>query len=739
MLQRRIWLAFLLVLTVGIAVSARIVYLGDSVRAVNHAFIAEKLPLSQRIGELRGVIADEERLLYEYYSYTASREVFLAQRTQNMRRLDEILARLKEEAGSQAEVAELASKLAELAQLSDELSGTLAKPEIDWDHARFLLGQIKPQVRQIEKTLAAIGEDNQRAVSELGESSQRSVSTMVSSVIGFAVLIFGVAFFVGYYVVAIIREGAERRRLALFAERDPNPVLRLDAAGQVLYANPATQALLGRLGLAAPGQALPADLSSRLEKFNTQFEYALGEHTLECTIAHLADFSEFHVYLKDVSARKQAEARLAYQAFHDAATGLPNQYRLREDLKLAFEQNREGVAMMIVADREQEILESFGAAETEKWLVRVAQRLGSGLDAGCERLYRFGGNAFVLFRVPCDPANAGAAASRLLTAARQPLRVEGYELFSTLSIGIALMQPGADRDDIAKLLVQQAASACNRVRRAGGNDFAIYDEAMSQAAFKALSLAADLQHAVQDGQLRLQYQPKVDATSGRLLGMEALVRWQHPERGMISPVEFIPVAEDTGLIVGIGRWVLHEACRQNMEWQQSGLRPLRVAVNLSARQFRAGNLLDEIDAVLAETGLPVDSLELEVTESMVMDDPEQVVRLLGAIRDRGIHLALDDFGTGHSSLAYLKRFPLDSVKIDRAFIKDTPGNADDVAIARTIVAMAQALGLATVAEGVENAEQAELVRSMGCGQIQGYYYSRPLPAEDFLAYYRAHP
>jgi EAL domain-containing protein (putative c-di-GMP-specific phosphodiesterase class I) len=184
--------------------------------------------------------------------------------------------------------------------------------------------------------------------------------------------------------------------------------------------------------------------------------------------------------------------------------------------------------------------------------------------------------------------------------------------------------------------------------------------------------------------------------------------------------------------------VLREACRQNAEWQQTGLRPLRVAVNLSARQFRSDNLLDEIDAALAETGLPVNSLELEVTESMVMADPEEVIKLLGAIHDRGIHLALDDFGTGHSSLAYLKRFPIDCVKIDRAFIKDTPANTDDVAIAKTILAMAQALNLATVAEGVETAEQLELMKTMGCDQIQGYYFSRPLAADDFLEFYRAH-
>jgi len=542
-------------------------------------------------------------------------------------------------------VSELRTRLTELDQLSDELSATLASKElapekVNWDFARAILAQVKPKVRQIEKTLANMSLSNQQAVDNLGEDSEISVSTMERWVIGFSGLIIVVALFVGYYVVAIIR----------------------------------------------------------------------------------------------------AEEKLKYQAFFDPATGLPNQYSLREELNAAFTQQRAGAVMMIVADREREIFESFGAVETERWLIKIAQRLSEGINAEQEKLYRFGGDAFVLVRWSGDLADAQRRAGQLLAAAQQPLHVEGHELFSTLSIGAALMECSTCNDaaSMAEAQVQQAASACNRVRRAGGNDFALYDEAMGLAAAKALSLAADLQHAVENGELRLQYQPKVDTMSGRLLGMEALVRWMHPERGMISPIEFIPVAEDTGLIVAIGRWVLREACRQNAQWQQSGLRPLRVAVNLSARQFRSGNLLDEIDAALAETGLPVDSLELEVTESMVMDDPEEVIKLLGAIHDRGIHLALDDFGTGHSSLAYLKRFPIDCVKVDRTFIRDTPANTDDVAIAKTIVAMAQALNLSTVAEGVENAEQLELMKTMGCDQIQGYFFSRPLTADDFLVFYRAH-
>jgi diguanylate cyclase (GGDEF)-like protein len=639
MLQRRIWWVFLIILGVGIAVSARIVSLGDSVQAVNRMFIAEKLPLSQRIGDLRGAIADEERLLYEYYSYTATREVFLAQRKLNTQRLDNIVEQLEKDMDSRKQVTELRSHLAELDQLSDELSATLGSKSVNWDFARAILAQVKPKVRQIEETLATMSSANRQAVDSLGMGSQSSVSNMVGWVFGFSVLIIVVALFVAYYVVAIIR----------------------------------------------------------------------------------------------------AEEKLKYQAFFDSATGLPNQYRLREELSAAFMQRRAGTVMMIVADREQEIFESLGAVETERWLVKVAYRLRDGINAKEETLYRFGGNAFVLVCWPGDLAGARRRATQLLSTAQQPLHVERRELFSTLSIGAALMESGTGNDaaNIAEAHVQQAASACNRVRRAGGNDFAIYDEAMGRAAAKTLRLITDLQHAVENGELRLYYQPKVGAVDGRLLGMEALVRWMHPERGMVLPTEFIPVAEETGMIVAIGHWVLREACRQNAEWQRAGLRPVRVAVNLSARQFRSNNLLDEIDAALSETSLPASSLELEITESMVMENPERVINLLDKIRSRGIHLSLDDFGTGHSSLAYLKRFPIDTLKIDRAFIKDTPANTDDVAIARTIVAMAKSLGLVTVAEGVETVEQHELLKTMGCDQVQGYYFSLPLPADEFMAFYSA--
>jgi EAL domain-containing protein (putative c-di-GMP-specific phosphodiesterase class I)/GGDEF domain-containing protein len=629
MLRRIINVAFLFVLTAGIAGSVLIAYWGDAVQKANRTFIAEKLPLSQSIGELRGVIADEERILYEYYSFTATRDSFQSQRVSNGQRLTRIADALQKAGISDEQVAELRKRLAELDDLSTELSNTLSSKVVNWDVARAILAQVKPKVRQIEQTLSAMSSANQQAVDNLGMKSQKGVNNMVSSVIGFSVLIFGIALFVAYYIRVIYR-----------------------------------------------------------------------------------------------------------QAFFDLKTGLPNQYSLRNELGAAFKRQRTGTVMMIVADREQEIFESLGAVKTEDWQIQIAQRLVKAINTTEEKLFRFGSNAFVLVRWSGDLADVQQRAGQFLHDAQQPLKVDKHELFSTLSIGAALM--GSDAAGMEDALIQQAASACNRVRRAGGNDFAVYDHDMGLTATKTLQLATDLQHAVENGELLLHYQPKVDTASGRLLGMEALVRWMHPKRGMISPMEFVPVAEDTGLIVSIGRWVLREACRQNAEWQRTGLRPVRVAVNLSVRQFRSGTLLDEIDAALADMSLSASSLELEITESMVMDDPEGVISLLGKIRDRGIHLSLDDFGTGHSSLAYLKRFPIDCVKIDRAFIKDTPENTDDVVIARTIVAMAKSLGLSTVAEGVETAAQLELLKNMGCDQIQGYFFSRPLPAEDFVAFYKAH-
>ena len=275
-----------------------------------------------------------------------------------------------------------------------------------------------------------------------------------------------------------------------------------------------------------------------------------------------------------------------------------------------------------------------------------------------------------------------------------------------------------------------------RAKEQGRNNYQFYSALMNIHTVERLALESDLRRALERGEFLLHYQPKIDIASGRVTGMEALLRWQRPGHGLVAPMQFIPLAEETGLIVPIGAWVLKTACARNKARQDQGLPPLRVAVNLSVRQFAHESLLQDVGQVLAETGLDPAGLELDITESMVMHDPEHAVKLLGSLKQMGIHISMDDFGTGYSSLAYLKRFPIDSLKIDRSFMRDIPGDSDGAAIAHAIIAMARSLRLKVIAEGVEREEQLHFLREHECDEMQGYLFSKPLPEEAFQSLFQ---
>ena len=344
------------------------------------------------------------------------------------------------------------------------------------------------------------------------------------------------------------------------------------------------------------------------------------------------------------------------------------------------------------------------------------------------------GDEFVVLLERCnDPAAAIAVARKLLTAAARPILLGGEELALTASVGIALYPAdGAD----GEALLKHADIALFRAKEQGRNNYQFYSAQMNTHTAERLAMEAKLRHALERGELSLNYQPKLDIRTRQVTGVEALLRWNNPELGSVPPATFIPLAEETGLIVPIGAWVLREACKQAKRWQDSGLPGTRVAVNLSARQFREATLGQTVGRALAESGLDPRLLELEITESMVMQEPEKAAALLQDLKAMGLYLSIDDFGTGYSSLAYLKRFPIDSLKIDRSFIKDIPANSDDLAITQAVIAMAHGLRLRTVAEGVENEEQLEWLKRFGCDEVQGYLFSKPLPADEagrFLA------
>jgi diguanylate cyclase (GGDEF)-like protein len=436
-------------------------------------------------------------------------------------------------------------------------------------------------------------------------------------------------------------------------------------------------------------------------------------------------------------ARKQAEERIRHLANYDELTGLPNrsmfQQRLHHALAQALRHTRPLAVLFIDLDRFKNINDTLGHEAGDRVLREVAERL-RGCLRDSDTVGRLGGDEFVVLLEGLPQlADVAAVAQKILDAAARPFMLAAREYHIGASIGIsAFPEDGKD----LQTLMKNADAAMYRAKEQGRNNFQFYSAQMNVYSFDRLALESSLRHALERNEFLLHYQPKVDVRSGNITGTEALVRWQHPDMGMVAPAQFIPVAEETGLIVPIGEWVLRTACAQNREWQRQGFPHLRVAVNLSPRQFRQENLVREVSRILHETGLDAGSLELEITESMVVQDPGQAAKILTELRAMGISLSIDDFGTGYLSLAYFKRFPINSVKIDRSFIQDLPGVADTAAITRAIIAIADSLKLKVVAEGVESEEQLDFLREHKCPEIQGYYFSRPLPPHELAGMLR---
>jgi diguanylate cyclase (GGDEF)-like protein/PAS domain S-box-containing protein len=432
--------------------------------------------------------------------------------------------------------------------------------------------------------------------------------------------------------------------------------------------------------------------------------------------------------------RKQAEEALQFVAKHDALTGLPNRIMFQDRLELAVaraKRNARRLAVMFIdMDRFKVINDTLGHEAGDSLLREVAARLQQTLRVS-DTVARLGGDEFVvLIEDVSDPVYLGTIAQKLIDAFVASFVLFAQEYHVTASIGISTYPD--DADDIQALL-RNADIAMYRAKEQGRNAFQFYSAQMNVHSVERLALESSLRRALERNELVLHYQPRVEIPGGHITGVEALVRWQHPEMGLVPPGKFIPLAEETGLIAPIGEWALAAACSQHRAWERAGLGWVRVAVNLSPRQFTQGDLVKTVARVLAETGCDAKYLELEITEGMVMRNPESAVMLLRRLKDMGIHIAMDDFGTGYSSLAYLKRFPIDSLKIDRSFVKDVPEDAGDVAINVAVIAMAHSLGLKVVAEGVETREQLDFLRKEGCDEMQGYFFSKPLPVEQVTA------
>lgn len=445
--------------------------------------------------------------------------------------------------------------------------------------------------------------------------------------------------------------------------------------------------------------------------------------------------------IQDITDQKKTEAQIHFLSNYDRLTQLPNrqlfQDRVAQALATQKRHDLQGAVLLINLDRFQRINDTLGPKCGDEMLREVAERLLHCVrhsdsvsrhdDQEPTTLSRLGGDEFTILLTHLSSAqNATKVAQRIQEALAVPFEVENRPVVITASIGIALL--GQDGEDVDTLL-RNAEAAMHAAQDQGRNTYQFYSKSMNVALAERLSLETDLRQAIDKGEFLLHYQPQVDIRRWEIVGVEALIRWPHPERGMVSPMSFIPLAEEIGLIDQIGQWVLRTACAQQVAWSACGLGDITIAVNLSAVQFQQAALLDTIRTIVRETGVDPARMELELTESTAMQQAENAVGTFNQLKGMGFSLSIDDFGTGYSSLAYLKRFPIDTIKIDRAFVKDLDTESEQAAIAIAIIAMAHGLKLRVLAEGVETQPQLDILRDQGCDAIQGYYFSQPLPAE----------
>jgi len=442
---------------------------------------------------------------------------------------------------------------------------------------------------------------------------------------------------------------------------------------------------------------------------------------------------------REITVQKESEERIRYLAHHDGLTGLPNRLQfshlLNMSIQLCRRYQRAFGVMFFDLDRFKIINDTLGHEAGDKLLKMVAERVKNELRAS-DVVARLGGDEFVvLVQEVSEKDQVAAVARKILAAIGEPIVLCGQECRVTASIGIAMF-PDSGHDE--QTLMKNADMAMYLAKEQGKNNYQFYTEAIKSMSIERLTMEASLRLGVERKEFFLEYQPKLDLQSGTINGVEALVRWQHPELGVIMPNYFIGIAEETGLILAIGRWVIHEACRQNMAWKQQGLPAVCVAVNLSARQFFDNELIADVRHALESTGMEPNLLELEITESMAMQNIDNAIRVLSSLKAMGVRIALDDFGTGYSALSQIKRFPIDTLKVDRSFIRALESNAQDRAITEAIIAMGRTLSLTVVAEGVETTNQENFLRDSQCNESQGFLFSRPLSAEKAGELLRTH-
>ncbi|GAA5317706.1 MAG: hypothetical protein AseanaTS_29110 [Candidatus Pelagadaptatus aseana] len=735
--RHRIAALYFVVIVAAVTVSSFIFSNNRDSQNNHKALFSQTLPLLQTVRELQEAKTEYERLLYEYYA-TTDRPRLLTQLQQAETIIYDNTMEIARQTRMDESIREMTRLFDNMKAQATALDTNLDSNSIDWDLARAQLvrlteagNQVNSKLKQLQDAIAAEAEKGSMVSLENNELGSQLV-------ILFSISITALALFVGFFVDRYLREAAERKRIAMFAERNPNPVLSADFEGNITYANPSGQQLLQQMQLSQWQQFLPADLtcsSNHREKATGEFHQQ--GRTFQYASSSLDDLEACHIYLEDITDKVAAQQQLQFQASHDPLTELPNRLTLEQSLEqhLAQSGHNNFCLVLINLHRFDRITSIHGYQFGDTLIKGFCQNLIQTLRSQQQTLlgqqpFRIDGTTFGLVITGSDSEQQRQIMQTILNLAEHPIRQRDSDFYLPIRLGSSRYP-----DDGDKLhdLIKCADAALLQAKQSDSEYIQHYNVEIHKTEQR---LNAIEKHLRQDSdQLTLHYQPKMCAKTRTILGAEALMRWPGEQGFRYYPDEFIPVAEQSGLIIGIGEQAIQTGIEQILQWQPQG--DFKLAINLSGRQFQHPDFMKRLQRMVKPHSGIEQFLEFEITESMLMQDIHHSIDIMHQLKAMGFQLSIDDFGTGYSSLSYLKQFPIDKLKIDRSFVMNLETQPEDKTMVASILYLAHSLGLKVVAEGVETEYQLKYLSGLDCEEIQGYYFSKPLAAEEFTARYFA--
>ncbi|TQV87683.1 putative bifunctional diguanylate cyclase/phosphodiesterase [Aliikangiella coralliicola] len=732
---------YLLILVAGVWISYSVYQTGNSIQQVNQELTDRQLPSLNQISALKHWINEYERILYEFYA-TVEREDIYQKLKQAKQNIEFNVTGLEKFEQSKIDIEQLKKLFAQMEQHALNLDTVLPPEPYDWDSARDELVIISQLGRNTLPHLDNLTELIKIQIEDSKVQSSRQLNQMSIWVSVFSTMILLIAAQVGYSYRKSRLQSIERQRLALFVENNPNPVACFDFDGELVFENFAWRDnYVSQENLQIKREVLL--LADRLENNGGEFTVAKikdGVQSLELSLHKIDSLNQLMVFVQDITEREEAREELEFLAYHDVLTGLPNLKRLEIELaELIAKGNDNPIYLLSVGiKRLQLISTTHGHYVSDALIKGVVKRLQHCLKEISENfnvcgVYRFMGAKFEILLAEANDKEAFPQAIEALeksirAASQNAVNTTYGQFFLDVHIGCARFP---EHGYSAGMLLKNSTAALGEAQKINYEGINHFDHELAYREQKWLQLENDLRQTNFDEDFFLTYQPKINLETKKLEGMEALVRWRHPQKGLVSPIEFISIAEENGMILSMGEWILDDALKQTRRWIEQTGEPLQVAVNVSPSQLLSANFVDLVISCINRHKLAANNLEIEITEEVMVEDTSLCNQVLSALREKGISIAIDDFGTGYSSLAYLNRFPLSKLKIDRSFVTNIHCNEGNYEIVRTIIALSKSMNLEVVAEGIEAQDELDVLNQLGCQQGQGYLFSKPLEAAEF--------